>query len=101
MTEIPPLTDEWLRRYHACDDGLQRFHFAAPNGRLVMDDYGAAMLARFCTGSDLSWLLRKIITFWGAIDVRLIAHRYAEDREKEYRRIMAAACVAAWREYHR
>lgn len=99
---IPPLTVAWLKKRNACEGGVRRFREAAPRGSLAMDNAGAAALRRHCISSDLIWLLREILGDAGpdAIDIIVWAQTDCSNYEARLRR-RAAACVAAWREYHR
>jgi len=106
-TNIPPLTKQWLEARNACSAGRWRFAKAAPSGSLTMDKTGAALLAKYCLGSDLRWLLHHIISNEQMREVRTIAWRLAPgddwsgEKDQDFKRRLAAACVAAWREYHR
>jgi hypothetical protein len=75
-----------------------RFLKAIPSGALKMDAQAVKRLAENFNYTDLMWLLRQIIEPEDARDVSRLA--YSGNCHVRMRRL-AAACVAAWREYHR
>lgn len=99
---IPPLTVAWLRKRGACVAGIARFRWHASGGELVMNSEAADVLARNQAFGDLVWLLRQILGLDGEDEVFAEVRSLVRSRGlTTMRPLYAAACVAAWREYHR